>query len=59
MLHCSTEVQQKTLGSCTANHALIDGILNICVVNLNLKNRLLPRGTCFSSTAITLVHFLF
>lgn len=50
-------MQQKTLGSCTANHALIDGILNI--VDLSLKNCLVRRGTPhFSSTAGTLAHLL-
>lgn len=48
-------MQRKTLGSCTANHALIDGILNI--VNLSLKNCLVHRGTPhFSSTAGILAH---
>ena len=50
-------MQQKTLGSCTANRALIDGILNI--VNLSLKNCLGHRGTPrFSSTTGILAHLL-
>lgn len=58
ILHCGTEVQQKTLGSCTANHALIDGILNIYIINLNIKNSLLHTCIHFFSTAIILVQLL-